>query len=383
MLLGPLAGLVRIGPIGGQTAAYHMGQQVGGVYNDVAQVVLLASGAGEILDSVAALSEGAATEAAGQAASSLEGEAAGDTAASLSDAGENVGPEGPEGPEGNPGEQTAENINSQDCGTSKNCFVAGTEVLLGDGTTEVPIQNITVGQRVATDGGVANSSDGQVAADPDSTAVDPSTWRLITITYEDWQIQALEPESWIAAHHLTTGGNVELGDVVDLQEMGINDDYVGTVVSIGACPPIQGGPGRVVLATVSHLNDVVMNLTLTDSAGDSATIGVTEYHTVYTEDRGWVEVEDLKEGELVRGDHGDLTVTGLSGDPGTYRVYNLDVEDDHVYYVSDLDALVHNTYPEGFIVDNNLSPTVAQDFEAQAMMRFMLRSFLGQTRVIR
>jgi hypothetical protein len=86
----------------------------------------------------------------------------------------------------------------------------------------------------------------------------------------------------------------------------------------------------VVLATVSHLNDFVFHLTMTDSQGDSTTIGVTGYHKIYTEDQGWVEADDLYDGELVRSDNGDVTVTGLSSDPGTYRVYNLDVEDDHV-----------------------------------------------------
>jgi hypothetical protein len=226
------------------------------------------------------------------------------------------------------------------------CFLAGTEVLLGNGT-EAQIQDITVGEHVATDGGVANSPTGTAAADSDSTDVDPATWRELTITSGDWQVQILEPLTWIQSHELSVGSLVDLDEFVNLLDIGVPTDIVGTIQSIGACPTIASGPGRVVLATVTHLNDDVFNLTMTDNAGDSTTIGVTGYHKIYTEDRGWVDAGDLYDGELVRGDNGDVTVTGLSSDPGTYRVYNLDVEDDHVYYVSDLDALVHNVWCDG------------------------------------
>jgi hypothetical protein len=47
---------------------------------------------------------------------------------------------------------------------------------------------------------------------------------------------------------------------------------------------------------------------------------------------------------FLRGDHGDLTVMALSRDPGVFRVYNMSVEADHVYYVGDFGALTHNTY---------------------------------------
>jgi hypothetical protein len=69
-----------------------------------------------------------------------------------------------------------------------------TAILLGDGTM-VDIESIYVGQRVATDGGVSNSVDGQSAAvDPSATEVDPETWRLVTITAGDWHVQTLQNE---------------------------------------------------------------------------------------------------------------------------------------------------------------------------------------------
>jgi hypothetical protein len=75
-------------------------------------------------------------------------------------------------------------------------------------------------------------------------------------------------------------------------------------------------------------------------------IGVTAYHLIYTIDRGWVEASQLRMGEVVEGADGNLSVTGLVQDPGVFQVYNMDVEADHVYYVGELPALVHNVCGE-------------------------------------
>jgi RHS repeat-associated protein len=232
-------------------------------------------------------------------------------------------------------------------GLTNGCFVAGTPVLLGDGTTEEAINDIQVGQRVATDGGVANSPDGLAASDPNATAVDPATWREVTIDAGDWEVNTLEPLSWIQQQNVATGASVDLNAIVDLQEMGVPTDLFGTIESISACPTIASGPGRVVLTTVSHLNDDLYDLTLTDTAGNTETLGVSGTHRFYDESSGWTHVQDLHLGETLRGDHGDLTVTNVIREPGTVRVYNMTVEGDHVYYVGDLTALVHNSCKTG------------------------------------
>ena len=114
------------------------------------------------------------------------------------------------------------------------------------------------------------------------------------------------------------------------------------VVSITACPKIESGPGWVVLSTITHLNNYGFRLTLTNAAGTAETLGVTGFHKLYTEDRGWEPTAALHIGEMVRGNHGDLKVAKLVSDPGVHRVYNLTVEADHVYYVGNLQALAHN-----------------------------------------
>jgi hypothetical protein len=144
--------------------------------------------------------------------------------------------------------------------------------------------------------------------------------------------------------------------------MGVPDGLVGVVQSVTACPPIQKGPGRVVLATVSHLNEDLYTLTLENASGATETIGVTGYHPFYDESTGWTEVQNLHVGEALRGANGDLTVMSVSRNPGTDRVYNMTVEADHVYYVGDLPALVHNSCPVDPIEQHHLLP---KEFEEE------------------
>lgn len=144
---------------------------------------------------------------------------------------------------------------------------------------------------------------------------------------------------------IEVGGLIPLDTVLDLKELGVPDGLEGSVVSIGDCPSIETGAGRVVLTTVNHLNNFVFNLTLKDAHGKSDTIGVTGWHKIYSEQRGWVSVSELEHGELIRNADGYARVAGLVRDPGVHRVYNMTVEADHVYYVGDFSALVHNQCP--------------------------------------
>jgi hypothetical protein len=72
-------------------------------------------------------------------------------------------------------------------------------------------------------------------------------------------------------------------------------------------------------------------------------VGVTGHHRYFDQSAGWMEVKDLRTGDVLRGDLGDLTVMVLARQVGEQRVFNMAVETDHVYYVGDLTALVHNS----------------------------------------
>lgn len=127
------------------------------------------------------------------------------------------------------------------------------------------------------------------------------------------------------------------------------------------CPPLQpplagADPGRLVLTTVNHLNPDVWELTCEPIRGppggsiaeDPAahTLRPTGAHKFYSETRhDWAATNELQPGEVIRGRGGLLRVTRARPLPGVERVYNLTVEGEHVYYVSELGLLAHNNCP--------------------------------------
>jgi len=217
-----------------------------------------------------------------------------------------------------------------------------------------PIEAIRVGQRV-----IAGNPDLGDAASTEDTAVDRATWRLVRLHGEDrWpdgtldtiEVETLQPPEWIEANHASPGASVPLP--MDLVEMGMPGDLRARVEAVERCPAIPDGPGKVVLTTINHLNRYVFALELSDVAGRAETVRATGFHKFYNDDRKeWVSVDKLRPGNRVPGVAGLLTVKSIARLPGVQRVYNMTVEDDHVYHVATFGALVHNVAcaPEGVV----------------------------------
>jgi hypothetical protein len=55
-----------------------------------------------------------------------------------------------------------------------------------------------------------------------------------------------------------------------------------------------------------------------------------------------VPASQIKAGEELATRSGVVRVESVSAKPGTYRVYNLEVETDHCYYVGEVQVLCHN-----------------------------------------
>ena len=74
-------------------------------------------------------------------------------------------------------------------------------------------------------------------------------------------------------------------------------------------------------------------------------INTTENHPFYTEGKGWCVASELEEGDVLRTQDGK-TETVASVETETLdepvKVYNLEIEDSHTYYVSADGVLVHN-----------------------------------------
>ena len=200
------------------------------------------------------------------------------------------------------------------------------------------IEDIRVGERVMANNPLPGD------ADPDQADPDPATWRQLTVSMinahgKRLDIVMLRPLEWIDALDAAPGESFYL----DMPEMDATGD--ATIVSIDRCPPIEPGPhGEVVTATFAHEpEDVLVNVAL---EGIAEPISCTSYHRFWSEDRrNYVEAGELRPGERVRARRaGLLAVTSVTHRPVAPLVYNLEVNREHVYEVSELGVLVHNSY---------------------------------------
>ena len=75
-------------------------------------------------------------------------------------------------------------------------------------------------------------------------------------------------------------------------------------------------------------------------------IKTTFSHPFYVVNRGWIEAEDLKVGDVLKlanGETAEIKALVVEELENPVKVYNFEVENWHTYYVSEYDILVHNT----------------------------------------
>jgi hypothetical protein len=226
--------------------------------------------------------------------------------------------------------------------TKGNCFLAGTQVVTPHGLAS--IESLHPGQDVLDDAvqGVPGASPAAPAGF--HTEVDPATWRQVDLRMISgekpggyYEIQLLEPLSWITQNHAAAGGSIHLS----IPELFL--DGPAQVIDIDPCPPIEQDGGRVVLGTFTHVADDVYRIKL---RGEDEPVGVTHSHPFWSLDRGdWVPAGQLRPGERLATQTGQAVVESVTPDPAYQRVYNLDVEGEHRYLVTGLAVLAHNAYP--------------------------------------
>jgi len=111
---------------------------------------------------------------------------------------------------------------------------------------------------------------------------------------------------------------------------------------IGPAPPLADGPGQIVTGTFAHSAANVINLYVD---GLHEPIGTTDNHPFWSEDRqAFVPAGDLKSGERLRTQDGQLLALTASRPRAADAVFNLEVNIEHVYYVGIQGLLVHNSY---------------------------------------
>lgn len=116
-----------------------------------------------------------------------------------------------------------------------------------------------------------------------------------------------------------------------------------TVKQIEACPPIKPGNGRVVLSTLTHYNGDVYQVRL-DSSDE--VLEPTGRHRLFSVTRGdWVRTETFTKDEQLKTQNGIQSIASIGHRPGIHRVYNIEVETEHSYFVGAAKVLSHNVNP--------------------------------------
>jgi hypothetical protein len=142
----------------------------------------------------------------------------------------------------------------------------------------------------------------------------------------------LRPVNWIVEHEAYPGHTIELPTARDTHDQ-------ADVVSVVTAPPIAAGSGRVVLGTFAH-HDSILAIHI---AGAAEPVESSPWHLFYSVNRGgWIEARDLRVGEEVRTKSGDAAILAIDQRPGTARVFDIEVEGDHAYYVAAAQVLTHN-----------------------------------------
>ena len=178
----------------------------------------------------------------------------------------------------------------------------------------------------------------------------PSQWRAIGLLLPKKHggfvnIELLRPAAWVDERRLATGAQID----ISLLELGASG--LAQVLWVGPCPEIGAQPAlgcRVVTGTFAHSSAQTFNLTVAGANGQlDQTIGVTGNHPIWSEDKQeFVPVNDLAPGEHLVTATGDATrVISVLPRPGPEPVYNLEVDVEHVYYVSSSGVLAHNAGP--------------------------------------
>jgi hypothetical protein len=218
--------------------------------------------------------------------------------------------------------------------TNGACFTAGTPVSVG-GETHA-IETVSAGMRVDT-----------LATSPAYvTAVSSTTHMLYSFEMANPEI----PGSVIELETIRRAGTYDESLVgttatvpLAFAEWGVSGDAHLTQVS--AAPAIAAGEGFVVLSTFRRESSDVYSLSFT---GSDETLEPTGTHRFWSVDRAdWVATRDLREGERLRTEAGEVAVEGIEQKPGTHTVFNFEVEQEHTYLVGGLGVWTHNDCPNG------------------------------------
>jgi Protein of unknown function (DUF1557). len=207
------------------------------------------------------------------------------------------------------------------------------------------IRDIQVGTWVLADNPESDTSDAF-----DYSLVPPEVFCIVRVRKFEGEKAALHAEflsSWSAMENdgLSVGSKM----FVDYEEFGVSG--FADIEEIRPCPKIPSRPSDhhcLVTATFGHDAQNLINLYV---SGLAEPIGVTDTHPFWSADRSqFVPAGELREGENLKTVDGvEASVVRMESRPSE-QVFNLEVDGEHVYYVSASGILVHNTCTQGVYV---------------------------------
>ncbi len=208
-----------------------------------------------------------------------------------------------------------------------------------------PIEQVRLGERVHTD--ITPEQAATAVEHPEllpdwdrpDHQIDPEQWRQIDLSVpksdgHTLAVSLLRPATWLSEHEAVAGSRINLV----MPEMGI--DGPATVLRVSDCPEIQPGSGSVVTGSFAHRRGGVLRVRL---AGIEEPLGVTDNHPVYSLDReDFVPAGELAVGERLAVEGGETVIESIVAQQDAELVFNLEVQGEHVYRVTERGLLVHN-----------------------------------------
>ena len=197
------------------------------------------------------------------------------------------------------------------------------------------LNEVSAGDRLTT----YNHTERDNFEETDETRIDPDTWRLVTVRQDKSDAGTIEADLLRPLHFFggqwpVVGDELEL----DMHELGLAGPV--EVTAIGLCPSITFGPGRIVLSVFRHSRGSTGALYL---AGHTEPIRVTPLHPIWSPSHNaWIPASQLTALHDVSLWKSTCRVERYEMDTREEPVYNVEVDGDHCYRVSEHGLLAHN-----------------------------------------
>jgi len=148
-------------------------------------------------------------------------------------------------------------------------------------------------------------------------------------------IEVARSRRWATEQGIAEGATVP----IDLPEIGIHG--TASVIAVRPAPREQSGTGCLVTSRITHVADQLLSVRL--SSGSE--LSLTPAHRLFIEGRGWTPAGEMKAGESLRADRGEVRVLGILPGARNKPVYNLEVAMAHSYRVGTDEVWAHNQCP--------------------------------------